>query len=167
MLIALDPGKHSVYGALFENAQLVRLLKFDVSTFKNGNFVHVDGVTRAVIEKPNINKNTPNWQSVLDVACSGYLIAGMLRVPLTEHEPNAWKGSIKKPIHHGRVLLAMFEQERSLLPDGVQSVVTRAKLQLAKTGVVRGYSHDWHNHLDAIGLGLFALGRVGRAGIKK
>lgn len=56
--------------------------------------------------------------------------------------PTTWKGSVPKSIHNRRVLAALSEEERALLPKR-----PRAK------------KHD-HNMLDAVGEGLWKLGRM-------
>lgn len=63
--------------------------------------------------------------------------------------PAEWKGSLPKEVHHERILrtLSAEEQARICWPS--------AKKTLG------------HNVLDAVGLGLFALGRVKRAGRRK
>ena len=56
--------------------------------------------------------------------------------------PRTWKGSVPKPIHNKRVLAALTPGELALLPRR-----PRAK------------DHD-HNCVDAVGLGLWKLGRL-------
>lgn len=56
--------------------------------------------------------------------------------------PRTWKGTVPKPIHNKRVLAALTPEEVAVLPKR-----PRAK------------DHD-HNLLDAIGLGLWKLGRL-------
>lgn len=56
--------------------------------------------------------------------------------------PTTWKGSVPKKIHNRRVLAALSKAERALLP-----LRPRAK------------DHD-HNMLDAVGEGLWKLGRM-------
>lgn len=64
------------------------------------------------------------------------------RADVTRHEvaPFAWKGQVPKHVHHARI-------ERVLAP--------------AERRLARGLDH---NVWDAIALGLFAVGRVGRGG---
>jgi hypothetical protein len=54
--------------------------------------------------------------------------------------PRVWKGGIAKPPHHRRIIEALSEAERE---------------------VAKGATHD---AMDAIGIGLYALGRVGKGG---
>lgn len=56
--------------------------------------------------------------------------------------PRSWKGTVPKKIHNERVLAALTEEEVALLP-----LRPRAK------------DHD-HNVLDAVGIGLWKLGRM-------
>jgi hypothetical protein len=161
--IALDPGKHVVYGARFVDNICVSLHEFDPLFIPAGGR---SAYPIAVVEKPNINTETPNWQSVLDVGWSGALVAGALGVSVTSFEPSVWKGSIKKPMHHGRVWMMMTYAERKLFPDNARIVIDTARQRIATFGKVTGYSQKWHNHLDALALGLFYLGRIKRGGIK-
>lgn len=158
-MISIDPGKSWVYVALWNAGVLCKTLRWDPL-----DLTQYERAPRIVIEKPNINKNTPNWQSVLDVAWSGALVAGRCGGNVQHYEPSQWKGSVVKPIHHGRVWAAMTQAERFLFPAEVPDIIQRAKETYARTGQVRKYDHDWHNNLDAVGLGLFALGRLGRGG---
>ena len=57
--------------------------------------------------------------------------------------PSTWKGNVPKGIHHRRVWDALTEDERTLL------------------GPPEGPSYD-HNEYDAVGLGLWFLGRLRR-----
>lgn len=117
-----------------------------------------------IIEKPRITSNTKNWESVLDCAWGGALVAGLLGAPVITYAPNAWKASVKKPIHHMRLWSVMTPKERALWPAAVPQIIEQACKTLAKTGKVRAYSHEWHNTLDAWGIGAVYFGRIGRGG---
>lgn len=56
--------------------------------------------------------------------------------------PRTWKGSVPKDVHNKRVLAALTDEERALLPR-------------------RPRAKDFdHNLVDAVGLGLWKLGRM-------
>lgn len=62
--------------------------------------------------------------------------------PWTEVKPAYWKGQVPKPVHHARILRTLNERERAYV-EGI-------KLPASKM----------HNVMDAIGLGLWKLGRL-------
>lgn len=57
-------------------------------------------------------------------------------------DPNEWKGSVPKVIHQKRILAVLSVEERARLP----------KLLKTKS----------HNMIDAVGIGLYHLGRLSR-----
>lgn len=67
-------------------------------------------------------------------------------VPVFHVHPKSWKAQVPKPIHNARVMTALYESEQTLIPS------------LPKTKL--------HNVLDAIGLGLWLHGRIGRGGLR-
>lgn len=125
-----------------------------------------------VAEQPQVDGRT--WSATpaaVRLAWEGALVAGQLAgasggrvVSLT---PNDWKGSIAKPVHHGRAWAVLTDHERWVLRDvASEAAITASKRRgardgWAKAGAVycRGYDH---NLLDAVALGLFALGRLPR-----
>lgn len=58
--------------------------------------------------------------------------------------PHGWKGNVPKPVHHRRIVAALDARERDIIEA------------LPRT----------RDALDAVGLGLFVLRRVGRGGVK-
>jgi hypothetical protein len=141
-LLAIDPGNVSGE-ASFENGKLylARPLPF-CDLFRPGYCA--DAV---VIEVPRHypynQKGDPN--DLIDLAVR----VGELKNHFTEKGatvqlvyPRTWKGTVPKVIHNKRVLRMLTKQEIDLLPKR-----PRAK------------DYD-HNMLDAIGLGLWKLGRT-------
>jgi len=61
--------------------------------------------------------------------------------------PATWKGQLKKHVCHARIDLALTPGERKIIP------------KLAKTYL--------HNMLDAVGIGLWYLGRLPKSGVLK
>lgn len=125
---------------------------------------------QVVAEKGNINHNTPNWQSIVDQNWHGALVGGALGAGLgvTAYEPNTWKGQKCKPKHHREIWRILDDGERELFAqydvEKVERIIDEACAAHTRTGKVTKYSHEWHNLLDAIGLGLFHNGRIGRGG---
>jgi len=159
--IALDPGKQLVYGAQFRNNICVSLHEYprEVAAHARSTF------PLAVVEKPNI-LNVPNTSDMAEVLWSGAVVASALSEHVSTLEPSVWKGILKKPIHHGRVWEWMTPAERDLFPPDAAERIQKARSYYAAEGRVIAYSPKWHNHLDALALGMFYLGRILRGGVK-
>jgi len=92
---------------------------------------------------------------------------------IVEIKPETWKGQTPKPIHHRRILEALTPVEREVFAmacghtvEDIRAYVRRACETLARLGVVARYSRKSHNLFDAVGIGLWYLGRTSRAGVK-
>jgi len=100
---------------------------------------------KAVIEKPQvyrISKADPNDLIALSVVVGEWKeYLGQQGAEVELVTPKSWKGSVPKKIHNARVLSLLTKKEVALLPKR-----TRAK------------DYD-HNLLDAVGLGLWRMGR--------
>lgn len=158
--IALDPGKKIVYGARFVGLECVALIEYDPRNITPGDR---STYSIAVVEKPSI-MNTPNTADMFEVLWSGAIVASALSGCVHAIDPIVWKGSVKKPIHHGRVWGCMTVKERALFPENTLSVIVEAQKRYAQLGKVVKYNHKWHNHLDALALGMFYLQRIKRGG---
>jgi hypothetical protein len=110
-------------------------------------------VETLVVEIPEVYPGTheedPN--DLIKVAvCAGRWIEVMkesaarsgVSLTVADPHPRQWKGQVPKRIHNARVLEKLKPAELALVP------------KLAKTRL--------HNVIDAIGLGLWKLGRIGR-----
>jgi hypothetical protein len=98
-----------------------------------------------VIEKPQVYQSMKvDPGDLIDLAIVVGRIIGLSGREVTLYKPSQWKGQTPKAIHHERIkkLLSADELSRVVLP--------KAKKTLG------------HNVWDAIGLGLFHLGRAGR-----
>jgi hypothetical protein len=80
--------------------------------------------------------------SVLEVAAAGGAIASVYGGEFVRVLPREWKGQVPKTAHNRRVLKVLSETELGYL----ESVVTATSLR--------------NNMIDAVGLGLWALGRL-------
>lgn len=163
-ILAIDPGQHLVYGAVFVHAVCVNLVSFCPPNKDGGVSESLGTIHHVAIEKPIITPRTPNWKSVSDCAWSGALVAGYFGCPVSAYEPSTWKASVCKPIHHRRLWREMSGSEQQLFPLDTFDIIEAACAHYARTGKVAKYSNDWHNWLDAVGVGLFHLGRTGRGG---
>jgi hypothetical protein len=143
-LIAIDPGKVSGW-ALFYYTQLHAAGVLDEEEILDHPPVPEWDPVLAVIEVPRIypmgkGKGDPN--DLLTLALSvgdlrGFYQRRGMRVRLVT--PRQWKGTAPKDIHNRRILDNLNEHETEVLPS------------LAKSKA--------HNMIDAIGLGLWVLGR--------
>ena len=105
----------------------------------------LEGVTHAVIERPRIypHGRTPNPNDIVTLAWSAGEHAGALRargVDVRDVEPRTWKGTLDKAVCMRRVW---------------------SKLTPAEQAVADIYQDNDHV-LDAIGIGLHAIGRFSR-----
>lgn len=152
LLVAIDPGETTGWsfyqdGALVEAGVAVGsppALPAAVYLELNQN----RDCSEAVIEKPQTYPMSP--VDANDLITLGILV-GEWKEYLHRHGadvelalPRTWKGTVPKDIHHRRVLARLTAEEKTRLPKR-----PRAK------------NYD-HNMLDAVGLGLWKLGRTTR-----
>jgi hypothetical protein len=172
----IDPGVEQSACALFTSGVLEGVLFVTPAAlvgFDRGDLY------AAVIENPRISGQTrgkdPN--DLMDLAVVVGDLRGVIRARCgVEAElvaPVSWKGNEVKPIHHSRVWAALAPAERLTLadcigwtPEEVEAKIEEACQKYAQLGRVVGYSWRAHNLLDAVGLGLWGLKRVGRAGAR-
>lgn len=108
------------------------------------------GLSRLVMEHPRIYPGAAQQKGdlndLIDVACVGAAIAS--NYPVTETEtlyPADWKGNVPKEVMTARISRAIANEERA--------------------GIEKCYASLTHNVLDAIGIGLFKLGRINKKSI--
>lgn len=145
-LIAIDPGLRAAH-ALFLDGRLLRC----------GQGVPLERVDRIVIEKPFVYPHSPvPPNDIVALAIQAGLVATRLgdfnsKVPEWV-EPRKWKGQVPKPksgkwvdyVIHRRVVAALDGYERVVYAEATDKVPPK--------------SCDLS---DAVGLGLWALGRFG------
>ena len=176
-LVAIDPGDAKAagnvcYAARFYDGVLSLCFTLDYATACACSKPHV-----VVIEKPQMDgrsrKTSP--RILINLAWNGALVAGVLRpdklVPLT---PSEWKGGVNKHPHHMKIWRVLTPDERlvlcaaigyvrkrakSITPDGVYALLLGATKNYNRTGKVT--KHAFYDLLDAVGLGLRYLGRMG------
>lgn len=154
-LLAIDPGQRksraNLGWALFSNDRLadatVEWSSEDLMVPGYYPF-HAENTPRiAVIEAPRWypREHRVDTNDLLDLS----VLVGELKRHFAEREanvelvyPRTWKGTVPKDIHNKRVLAALSADELKLLP---------------KRPRARDYDH---NVLDAVGIGLWKLGRM-------
>lgn len=169
----IDPGKHFHACALFRDLELQTVAFVAPETFaNNGCPFEPAALMHLVIEKPVLrgpNGKDPN--DCLDVFGAAQLAAGVIRYqggPAALYViPEDWKGSFKKPPHHRKVWAELSPDEREVFArdaghevDEIRDKIEAACQRLARSRKVTGYSWKAHNLLDAVGLGLWHLGRL-------
>jgi hypothetical protein len=119
-----------------------------------------------VIERPHIRGNsTPNPQDIVDLAWDGAALAYSLGAPVSWYLPQQWKGGIPKPAFHRRMWPHLSAAERRLFPAETLDVIKAAAQKGALDKWARSGADYYpkrfrtHNLLDAIGIGLYDLGR--------
>lgn len=148
-LVSVDPGKDALGLAFWLRGRLVRAGRFPV-----GDFPIAAGVLRVVVERPRARhaNATPGGvrghQAIVDVALSGGLAAGRFGGELATFFPDEWKGSTSKRAPGTYVVELR-----------CRGLLTAEEVALVELPRAKGRHHDvW----DAVGIGLFALGRAGR-----
>lgn len=139
-LYSFDPGARKYAWARFVDGALRGAGETDADEWNDLILPHswaTDG-TRAVIELPRIYP-VRRWKGdandLIRVAVTAGAIAGALGAPVQFVEPRAWKGSRPKDVDNRYTLGLLSEAERATMD---------------------ATSHDV---VDAVGLGLWALGR--------
>lgn len=80
--------------------------------------------------------------------------------------PSDWIGSTRKPILHQRIWRALSPAERRIFPASTAGDIERAAEHFARTRKILT-SYVAFNTLDAAGVGLFHLGRIGKGGTRR
>jgi hypothetical protein len=153
ILLAIDPG-NSTGWAVYAHGRLVECgaTNPDKQGCRALWWLAQGAVTEFVGEQPQIYRNSrakgdPNDLIPVAMNLGRWVerasLAGVRTIKL--HLPNEWKGTIPKDVHHRRILPKLHVEERAVLP------------QLA--------AKPAGDMMDAVALGLFHLGRVGRGGV--
>jgi hypothetical protein len=133
MLMAIDPG--AIAGvAIFDGDTLdsVRRVKHARS------WVCDTAVDKLVVETPVITRSTRNPASIITLAITAGILIGKVDAKKLERvAPSTWKGSRPKDVDNRYTLRLLSELERYRM----------------------GVLISDHNVIDAVGIGLWALGR--------
>jgi hypothetical protein len=145
MLLAIDPGADAGWARFDDAARPPRL---EACGLNEGAMVA--GITRAVVERPMIypgGRQKARPADIIKLATRagewGGAVRAWFNVEPEYVEPHGWKGSVDKDVHHARVWAKL---------TGAEQAVVSA----AAKGVAKG---KLHNIIDAVGIGLFAVGR--------
>lgn len=133
-LISIDPGKSVSGWALFESGVLAR----SGVIYGRASSLRADRcVVEQMVWRPGDARSNAN--DLLEVATTGAVLAGQISARVEWIPALKWKGAVPKDISHARIRAKLSEMETSRIEDV-------------------GKKHE-KEVLDAIGIGLFALGR--------
>jgi hypothetical protein len=145
-IVAIDPGVDFFGCAHFENKELVLCNLLNTEDFLKEELQRLHHIEKFYIELPQVYqqqfwKGDPNDLIALSV------VIGRLAQKIGYHKcelvkPRNWKGTVEKTIMLNRIAKLMTKEEEKLF----------MLLGLSKSKA--------HNVLDAIGLGLWAVGRL-------
>lgn len=150
--VSIDPGKHVCGWALWSDRDLAACGLWGPRV---GDLilpppldVQVQAVYLEAMEIRGTKSKTPP-ADLLAVEGAGHLFAGLLRPRrLVTWTATAWKGSVPKETHHVRIRHALEPAETAILDRAIKAAPrTNAK-----------------EILDAVGIGLYGLGRTHRGG---
>jgi len=159
-LLSIDPGTKNLGWAHFRLGLLwaTGCSRTTLRTRDDQVAVHKDNILRAsghavrgalesMVYNPRRKGSVP--KDLLDVQMVGGLVLGScVRGTQITYAAHRWKGQVPKAIHHERIVKVLSPYERNILDE-------------ALSGCPRG------NHkeiLDAMGIGLYDLGRTRRGG---
>jgi hypothetical protein len=153
-LLCIDPGTAHTGWAIFRGFILIaaghtsyRKILAQLTIFLPPEAHQLGVQVTVVVEVPKKYKYEEHpVGDLITLAFRAGVIVGLQRCPdVVVYDPYSWKGGVPKPVHHARVLSVLTPDEKALL-------------QQAKPAMHK-LSPDM---LDAVGLGLFHLKRMGR-----
>lgn len=138
-IVAIDPGKHQGW-ALY--------LCGELTACGLGDPILTVRPSVAVVELPQVYrqskmKGDPN--DLIRLAFDAGRRVERLADIVETFKPSEWKGQVPKEIHHPRILAELYERERDEYAYCVRNVP-------------KSYQH---NVLDAVGLGLWYVKKIG------
>lgn len=141
-VLAVDPGADTGW-AIFDDDTL------KVCGMGVGGCMR-NGITRAVIEKPMIypgGRQQARPADVIKLAVRagewGGRCESWFGIQAEYVEPFRWKGGIPKDIHHARIWAVLKPTEQAIVADAAKGIAPSKR----------------HNLMDAVGIGLYAVGR--------
>ncbi len=164
MLLAIDPGADSGW-SLFLGSTCVACGLGDPRTSPRHR---LSDITDVVIERPRIYPHDkPDPNDILTLAIRAGEWGGVYRSHANVRyvTPSEWKGSVPKAIHHARLVTKLSSDETALIQTvfrsgyrslKVRKIMDRLEAPPVPLPMPKGKQH---NVLDAVGIGLFAVGR--------
>lgn len=151
--VSIDPGKHVSGWALWLGEHLL-----GCGIHRHGEdlpalITEFSPVERVYLETMEIRGSRSGGKEadLLHVATRGSYFAGRIRPRhLVEFTPSGWKAQVPKDIHHDRVRFALDRPREE---------------EVLRTGLLPVPAGNRKEVLDAIGIGLYGLGRTKRGGV--
>jgi hypothetical protein len=170
-LLSIDGGNakknvHACYVAEFEAGHLYALHELNREQAVAARMAP-DAVA---VERPSfdgrIMRGVPPGV-IIDLAWNTARVAEALAggCPVHEYPPGAWIGTTAKPVLHVRIWRALKPEERKFFHVTTAAEIERAAEHYARKRKV--LQHVSFNTLDAAGVGLFHLGRIGKGGTRR
>lgn len=159
-LVAVDPGKNML-GLSFWDRGVLRWAGWspvDAAPLPNVRSNAREAV-RVIFERPRARRpedtpgGTAGYQALIDITFAGALYAGRVGALVATVYPDEWKGGTSK----AATKVYVVEQR----VKGILSPEEWERIEWPSANSKR------HNVADAVGLGLFALGRCGRGVTRK
>lgn len=163
ILVSIDPGIKALGWARFHDlgpGRPCELFSCGASRNASGTLpevarTHAERIARGVdvvaLESMTVRgANSIPPQDLINVQTVGAIVAASLTHRIVLLTPEEWKGTVPKSIHHPRIRAALSEAERGTLGGACDLAGANAK-----------------EVLDAVGIGLYYLGRIDRAGITR
>jgi hypothetical protein len=149
MLLAIDPGADTGWAVYDSCRRLTACGLYDGD--RNITLPSVEPGARVLIECPRLRpRGEKNPNSILLVARKAGEWAGRFHHHAVEYLlPNDWKGTTDKKIDHPRTWARLDDKERAIVDAYFRSAHGRQGLAPSRR----------HNVLDALGIGLFGVGR--------
>lgn len=143
ILISIDPGVKYYAWATWVSGRLTNA----GADILADDFQRCAVVDTLVVEKPQVYQTRSAKgpaSDLIDLAISvGRIIVTHPHDQLLTPLPREWKGQIPKAVHHTRIAMALTEAEKKIVLDACDKNKSRTK-----------------DIMDAVGLGLWALGRT-------
>jgi hypothetical protein len=169
--VSIDGGNEAraqrvCYLAYWRDDQLDYLAASNIQDLSQYGIVQPSSV---VVERPQFDGRIMRGQTtpavMLGLAWNTAAVAYSLArgsAPVSEYTPNEWIGGVSKAILHRRIFGKLSASERAAVAEYARGDVDAA----IKKNLVRAakgkppLKHPWYNVLDAVGVGLYHLGRT-------
>ena len=146
MILAIDPGQDTGW-ALFNSSE--RLEGCGLGEPKTGDHLCIE---RILVECPRLRpRGEKNPNAILTLARNAGQWGGRLERlgPVEFILPNEWKGSAPKDVSHARIWAKLDDAEKGIVDDAFRAHPGRNGMAPSRR----------HNVLDALGIGLWGVGR--------
>lgn len=118
---------------------------------------------RLVVERPRVYlKSRTNPDNIMVLAEVGACVSGILGVPAETVRPSDWKGNISPEECTRRVRSRLTDEEFKAIELPKNSCAVCRMKDPGLKDCLKPHSCLAHNVYDAIGIGLFSLGRFGK-----